>query len=224
METSTIISLTGGFFKFVGDVIADLKSQELATINVDLLNLKRTQLTEKLEEFKTELDAFVNKEKARAEQDLISRGMGNTTIRDSILRGIEQDASNELQKVLREYNRAIEEIVLLERKVNVQARPRFKKIFSAMNSLVYLLALVGAGMIISGVFPKTSYELDHGAYIALVRSSWWDLKQNRYPIRLQHHEDWKNGNPYRAPSSFDEFDWFIKGKNGEWYPMNFDPY
>jgi hypothetical protein len=43
-----MISLTGGFFKFVGEVIADLKRQELATIDVDLLNLKKTQLAENL--------------------------------------------------------------------------------------------------------------------------------------------------------------------------------
>jgi len=113
METSTVIALTGGFFKFVGEVVADLKRQELATIDADLLNLKRTQLAEKLEDFKSDLDAAVKREKGRAEQDLISRGLANSSIRQSALWAIERDASNELARASREYNRAIEEIALL---------------------------------------------------------------------------------------------------------------
>jgi len=129
METSTVIALTGGFFKFVGEVVADLKRQELATIDADLLNLKRTQLAEKLEDFKSDLDAAVKREKGRAEQDLISRGLANSSIRQSALWAIERDASNELARASREYNRAIEEIALLERKVKEQARPWWKKLF-----------------------------------------------------------------------------------------------
>lgn len=90
-----------------------------------------------------------------------------------------------------------------------------------MQIAVYLLALIGAGTIIAGAFPKMHYELDHGRYIALVRSSWWGIKQDRLKIRLQNHDDWKQGLPYRSPPEFDDFDWFIKSKNGEWYPMDF---
>ncbi|MHC4179183.1 MAG: hypothetical protein ACYSWU_16845, partial [Planctomycetota bacterium] len=126
---STIIALTGGFFKFVGEVVADLKHQQFAMIDAELLNLKRTQLAEKLEDFKSDLAAAAKEEKGRAEQDLISRGMGNTTVRESTLRAIEQDASKELERASREYNRAIEEIALIERKVNEQARPWWKKLF-----------------------------------------------------------------------------------------------
>jgi len=40
-----------------------------------LLNLKRNQLSEKLDDFKSQLDSAAKQEKARAEQDLISRGL-----------------------------------------------------------------------------------------------------------------------------------------------------
>lgn len=129
MDTPTLIALTGGFFKSVGEVLADLKRQELATIDADLLKLKRTQLDEKLEDFKSDLEAAAKVEKGRAEQDLISRRLANSSIRQSTLRAIEHDASKELERALREYNRAIEEIALLERKVNEQARPWWKKLF-----------------------------------------------------------------------------------------------
>ena len=128
MEISTVIATTGSFIKYAGEVIADLKRQELATIDRELLNLKKTVLTEKLEESKAELEASVKQEKARAVQDLISRGLSNSTVRDSTLRAIEQDASNELTKASREYNRTMEEIALLERKVNEQARSWWAKI------------------------------------------------------------------------------------------------
>jgi hypothetical protein len=79
-------------------------------------------LSEKLEEFKVSLDAAVKKEKGKAEQDLISRGLGNSTVRQSTLRAIEHDAAAELEKASREYNRAIEEIALMERRLEVQNR------------------------------------------------------------------------------------------------------
>lgn len=128
MDTSTVISLTGSFLKFVGESVADLKREELAKIDVDLLNLKRSQLAEKLADFNTQLKKAVTQEKAQAQEDLISRGLASSSVLDSTLRGIERDASNELDKATREYNRAIEEIALLERKVKEQARPWWKKI------------------------------------------------------------------------------------------------
>ncbi len=128
MEISTVISATGSFIKFAGKMIADLKRQELARIDAELLNLKKTQLTEKLDEFKRELETAVTQEKARAEQDLISRGLSNTTVRQSTLRAIEREADNQVEKATREYNRTMEKIALLEGKVNKQAQSWWKKV------------------------------------------------------------------------------------------------
>jgi hypothetical protein len=123
MDTSTVISVTGTFLKLVGEVLADVERQDLARLEADMLKSKRELLSEKLEEFKSSLDAAVAQEKGRAEQDLISRGLANTTVRQSIFRGIEKDAATELGRASREYNRAIEEIALLERRLEVQNRP-----------------------------------------------------------------------------------------------------
>jgi len=123
MDPSTLYSLTGGFLKLVGELLADVKRQDLATLDADVLLLKRHVLSEKLEEFKNSLDAAAKQEKGKAEQDLISRGFGNSTLRQSALRAIERNASTELEKATREYNRAIEEIALLERRLEIQNRP-----------------------------------------------------------------------------------------------------
>jgi hypothetical protein len=128
MDTTTLISLTGNFLKTLGEVVADLKRKELARIDLALLNLTRTQLSEKLSDFTAGLEAAVKHEKAVAQQDLVSRGLANSTVRDSRLRAIEQDASTELEKATREYNRAIEEIALLEQQVNENARPWWKRL------------------------------------------------------------------------------------------------
>ena len=128
MDISTVIKLTGTFLRAVGETIADLKQRDLASIDLDLLRLKRGQLAEDLETFESKLADVVKQEKARAEQDLISRGLGNTTIRESTLRAIENDASTELERGIREYNRAIEEIALLKLKVTELARPSWRKL------------------------------------------------------------------------------------------------
>jgi hypothetical protein len=129
MNITTVISLTGSFIQSVGEIIADLKRRDLASIDLDLLRLKRMQLSEKLDDFKLQLDAAVKHEKARTEQDLISQGLGNTSVRVSMLRAVENDASAELNRSIREYNRAIEEIALLERKVTELSRPWWRRLF-----------------------------------------------------------------------------------------------
>jgi hypothetical protein len=95
----------------------------LASIDSELLRLKRRVLSDGLEDFKSRLDAAVRVEKAKAEQDLISRGLANSSVRQSAIRAIEHDAATELEKALREYNRTIEEIALIERRLVVQIRP-----------------------------------------------------------------------------------------------------
>jgi hypothetical protein len=132
MDTSTVISLTGTSLKAVGEVVADLKRQDLAGVSVDLLNLKRSELHEKLKDFYSDLAAAATREKGFARQDLVSRGFVNSSLLDSTLRGIEQDASTELDRATREYNRAIEEIALLERKAKEEARPWWKRLLRCL--------------------------------------------------------------------------------------------
>lgn len=130
MDTSAVISITGGFLQFAGELLAELKRQDIAQIDADLLRLKRNQLREKLEDFKRDLGQAAKKEKAKAEQDLISRGLSNSTIRDGKLRSIEQDANTEMERSMREYNRAIEEIALMEQRLKTNARSWWKRILN----------------------------------------------------------------------------------------------
>jgi len=129
MSISTVVSITTGFIKSAGEVLADLKRQELARIDVNLLNLKRSRLAEELEECKAMVQTAAVQAKGHAQQEMINRGQGNTTVLDSRLRTIDLDAANELHKATREYNRAIEEIALREQQVKVQSRGFLPKIF-----------------------------------------------------------------------------------------------
>ena len=93
------------------------------------------------------------------------------------------------------------------------------------NNTLAILALLGGLWIVSGAMRKQHIELDHGGYIALVRKSWWGLREEYFKIRLQHYYEWEQGLPYREPNcgldDFYEFDWFIEGEGGAWYPMDF---
>jgi hypothetical protein len=126
---STTIEITGTFVQFVGEVVADLKSRELTRIDLDVLRLKREQLRDKLDDFKRDLADAVVRDKARAEQDLISRGLANSTVRDGRLRAIEQDAATQLDRAMREYNRTIDELALMEQRRTAESRPWWKRLF-----------------------------------------------------------------------------------------------
>jgi len=174
METSTVIAVTGSFLKFVGEVVADLKRQEVARINADLLNLKRTMLDEKFEEFKSALAAAVEQEKARAEQDLSSRGLANSTVVESSHSAIERRASTEFEGAARERNRAIEEIALMERRLNEQSRPWWKTIIRSRQriTVVASMGLLLLGILVYALWP-TTYRYDQ-----------MKIQGNVYPARI----------------------------------------
>jgi hypothetical protein len=134
MSISTVVSITTAFIKFTGEVLAELKGQDLTQIDVALLNLKRSSLAEELEDCKAKIEATVVQAKSQAWQDLINRGLANTTVRDSQFRTIDQDAANELYTATREHNRAIEEIALLEQQVKVRSKGFLRRIFGGQRS------------------------------------------------------------------------------------------
>ena len=127
MSLPTVIAATGPFLKLVGEVLADLKRQELADIDIAFLDLQRSKLADGLRECQAKVQEEVVRRQAQARQDFISRGLGNTTVVDSALRAIEQDAANELSKAMLEHNRALEEIALRERQVRAQSRSSWRR-------------------------------------------------------------------------------------------------
>jgi hypothetical protein len=121
------LAILSKFITFVGDTLADLKRREVADIDLELLGLKRRALAEKLAEAETELQAEVTRKQGAALQDLITRGLANSTVKDSVFRGIERDASSDLEKMAREHGRATEEIALLERKLRVESQAQWRR-------------------------------------------------------------------------------------------------
>jgi hypothetical protein len=115
MEISTLISVAG-------------KRQGLSQIDAEFLRLKRDVLTEKLSELQSDLESAVRSEKAEIEKDLIRRRLDNSSMRFSSFRAVENDAAVRLEKALREFNRAIEEIALMERKIQEQSETWWTKL------------------------------------------------------------------------------------------------
>jgi len=128
MGTQELFSVTGSFLKFVGELLADTRKQNLARIDADVLQLKRTVLAEKLQEFTAQLAVAVAQKKAEIEQGCITRGLGNTTILLSKQRAVEQGASAESEKAHCEYNRAIEELALLEKRLTEESCTLWQRI------------------------------------------------------------------------------------------------
>ena len=103
-------------------MVTDLKSRKLSKLDADLLQLKMTELTEKFDEFKSDYDAAVNKEKRRAAQETFSQGLANTTAMQNTLLAIEKNANNALEKASRAHSRAVKDITQLKREVNERSQ------------------------------------------------------------------------------------------------------
>ena len=126
MDTATLIA---GFKKFVGEVLADLKHRGLGTIDAELLRLKRESLSDGLKKLKDGLADSVKKQKEKAQQTHIARGLSNTTVLLSTFAAIDSRAAHQMVEATREYNRAIEEIALLEKRVALRSRPWWKRLW-----------------------------------------------------------------------------------------------
>lgn len=116
MEPSVAAELTGAFVKHIGATLADLKSADLSDIEVEIFDHKRGILSEKLTDLESRRQDRVVLEKRNKLADLSSRGLANSSMVDSFNRAIENDANTLLADARREYNRAIEEIAILERR------------------------------------------------------------------------------------------------------------
>jgi len=133
VESSVILGMASKFISISGEILPDLKRREIATIDADLLKLKRERMAEALEELRAEVGKAVEQKKAAIKQDLINRGLANSTVLDSKIRQTEQYAADELEKASREYSRNIEEIALLERKIAEQNKASWKKLLNLVG-------------------------------------------------------------------------------------------
>jgi len=110
-----------------------LKRAEFANIDIDLLRLKRDTLRERLEDLEKELAAAAKLAKGNKAGELADRGLGGSTIIDSFTMGIERDANDQLAVARREYNRAIEEIALMERRIVEGRVPWWKRLWNCLR-------------------------------------------------------------------------------------------
>jgi hypothetical protein len=133
METSVILGTAGKFISMSGEILAELKRRDIATIDADLLRLKRERMSEALEQWRADVGKAQVRRKAEVQQDLISRGLRNSTVLNSMIRRVEQDAADEGEKAAREYSRNIEEIALMERKLVEQNKPFWKKMLNLIG-------------------------------------------------------------------------------------------
>lgn len=129
MEPAIANQLVGAFVKFVGETLAELKSKAIADVDLALLRLKRDVLTERLQDLESSVTDAVKAQKGSATADVSSRGMLNSSLKDSTFSTIDRDANQQLDNARREHNRAIEEIALMERRIRERIAPCYKRLW-----------------------------------------------------------------------------------------------
>jgi len=120
MDADTWLKVAGPFYTAVGEVLEELTRRSIAEIDVELLTIKREELSDRLEETRSAVAKAADLEKKNAVADLIARGLGGSSLKESTVNGVDNRSAEVLDKMHREYNRAIEKVALLEHNVTVR--------------------------------------------------------------------------------------------------------
>jgi hypothetical protein len=133
MDTETALTLTGGFFKLMADVLYEVKRDQAADLDREFVRLKRKHVDEAYNTYLCQYESEIRKKKALVSQDLINHGLGNSTIRQSIHASIDRDAEANLDRVGRQYSYVIEELALTERKAKSKSLPWWERIYRLLK-------------------------------------------------------------------------------------------
>jgi hypothetical protein len=122
MDADSWLTIVAPFYKVAGEAVEELTRRSIAEIDSELLRLKREELTDRLEEAQTAVARAADLDKKNKIADLASRGLLGSSMKESSQNGVDARSADVLEKMHREYNRAIERIALLEKKVNARNR------------------------------------------------------------------------------------------------------
>jgi hypothetical protein len=114
--------------QLIGEQLAEIKRLAISEIDTDILRLKRTVLEEKLAQFNQQMLLNSQKDKSNKLQELNSRRLGNSSLVSSAIHALENAYNSQLLVATTGYNRAIEEIALLERKIAENNMNCFRRI------------------------------------------------------------------------------------------------
>ena len=120
MDADTWLEIVAPFYKAVGEAVEELSSRRVTQLDIDLLRLKREELTDRLEETRAAVAAAADLEKKNKLGDLASRTLQGSSMREISQTGVDTRSADVLEKMHREYNRGIERIALLERRVRAR--------------------------------------------------------------------------------------------------------
>jgi hypothetical protein len=104
----------------IGEVVEEFSRKSIAEIDVNSLRLEREKLAEKLEDAKAAIVKAADLEKKNKVADLAQRGLLSSSMKESSSNGVDTRSADVLDKMHREFNRAIEKLALLEQKINVR--------------------------------------------------------------------------------------------------------
>jgi len=129
MDASEWANIVSPFYLAVGRVVEEFSRKTVAEIDIELLRLEREKLTEKLDDTRVGIVKAADLEKKNVVADLASRGLLGSSMKESSQKAVDNRSADVLDKLHREYNRAIEKLALLEQKIKARNRQWWLKPF-----------------------------------------------------------------------------------------------
>lgn len=129
MDIPTITKIVGGFAKFTTDTLVELKRAEFATIDLDILRLKRESLFDRLQDLERDVGEAIDVEKKNKRAELAGQGLSGSNVFPAFSMAIERDGNEQLNVARREYGRAVEEIAVMERRIIEGRVPALKQLW-----------------------------------------------------------------------------------------------
>ena len=141
MDVRKLLSVTSPFYESVGRVVEEITRLSIDEMDIDFLQLRRSELTEQLENARKNLAEAAELDKKNRFAELADRGLSGSSIREAVHHNVNTEAADELETIHREYIRAIENIGLIERKINSNAEDD-----SAVNELRGKVSIESVGV------------------------------------------------------------------------------
>jgi hypothetical protein len=133
-------SVTAEISKVTKEILDELSSKALGKIKLERIRLKRRELLDKLQHFKEDLAKKVTQAKAKVDQDYMSRGFYNSSLHTGDVKEIEIQAVTETRTADQEYQRALDELKLVEDEVKLEISSGRRKRVIAVLAVIVALA------------------------------------------------------------------------------------
>jgi hypothetical protein len=117
MEVVSAIPALEVFHTCVRGALSYVRERDARNADIELLRLHEQKIIESLRKLRDQTLVSLEQEKARKVQDLIDRGLYNSSLKDCEFRRLEEDAWTRINDAEKEATRTFEEIAIARKKL-----------------------------------------------------------------------------------------------------------